>query len=589
MFNADKLTIDGTISSKKLIIPFFQRNYVWEEELWEKYWETMVSASNAEPGSVSFLGSIVLKQEKTPSSATIGDVRFVIDGQQRLITTFLFFKAVCTVHETREMKNFYVSKFYNTSSTGEQEIRLCPCQDDEEAFNEIIKNNDNKKFSKQTQKNQLYKCYEYFCDKAKNGEKINLDNCIKNSCFVVIDLDDDDDAQQIFNTINDIGLPLTTAQLLKNFLFKGREQKREHDNYWAKTFEGEKRGFWDYQITSGRERRTNIDVFLQAFFNLYNGESTNKKSANKNDKKLDNLYARYKNLPLTENTDRENFLKNLKDYGDLYYKYINPNCIKQEYGKTTDKNQSIEDKSIDKINLIIFSLNTTTIIPYVLFILKNIKSKEEQGKMLLLVESYVMRRFICNWTTKNYNNIFATLHSKDKSNNYDSLRNWMKNKMNTNEETSEFPSNKHVESSFQNAHIKNKNARVVLYFIEMYLHDKEKNNGRSVLLNYLRAIKDYSIEHIMPKEWAKNWKSLPDGFEAWQREEKIKTLGNLILLTKKLNSELSNSGWNKKKKALIQYSGGVKTFEVKERWSEKEIEERTKFLTKKAMEIWSEP
>ena len=589
MFNAGTLTIDGTISGKKLIIPFFQRNYVWEEELWEKYWETMISASNAEPGSVSFLGSIVLKQEKTPSSAGIGDVRFVIDGQQRLITTFLFFKAICAVRETNVMENFYVNKFYNTSSTGEREIRLCPCQDDEEAFNQIVKSKDNLKFSEKIQKNQLHKCYEYFCGQARNGEKINLDNCIKNSCFVVIDLNEDDDAQQIFNTINAIGQPLTTAQLLKNFLFKGREQKKEHDDYWAKTFEGEKRDFWDYQITSGRERRTNIDVFLQAFFNLYNEKSMEKKSANKDYTKLDNLYARYKNYLLKEDTDREKFLENLKDYGDLYYKYINPNCIAQKHGKVVDNDKAVENKAIEKINLIIFSLNTTTIIPYVLFILKNIKSKEKQEKMLLLVESYVMRRFICNWTTKNYNNTFATLHNKSKSNDYDSLRDWMKNKMNTNEETSEFPSNKHVESSFQNAHIKNKNARVILYFIEMYLHDKEKNNDRSVLLNYLRAIKDYSIEHIMPKEWTKNWKPLPDGLESWQRDEKIKTLGNLILLTRKLNSELSNSGWNKKKKILTQHSQGVKTFEVKERWSEKEIEERTKFLTKKAMEIWSEP
>ena len=577
MFDANRLAIMDTIGNKKLIIPFFQRNYVWKEELWEKYWDSMEKSSNAEANSGCFLGSIILKQKYTSSGEREGNVRSVIDGQQRLITTFLFFKAVCTVYGEEAQEKFYISNFYKTYAKGEREILLDTCDDDKEAFDEIIESTRDTKFNKKTEKSKVYECYKYFCDRSEKETAMDLDNCIEKSYFVVIDLDNEDDAQQIFNTINDIGEPLTTAQLLKNHLFQGQEQKDEHDFYWKETFEGEKRDFWDFKLTAGRERRTNIDVFLQAFFNLYNDESAKGRY-----EKLNDLYARYKNF--LKGINRKQFLENLRDYGNIYRTHINPNCvIQQRDNKST---------AMDRINLIIFSLNTTTIIPYVLFVLKNIEDKKEQEKMLSLVESYVMRRFVCNWTTKNYNNIFSTL--KDKANNYTSLKDWMQLHVNTNEETNEFPSDKHVISSFQNARIKNKNARVILYFIEMHLHEKENKNqnDKDVLIkkNYpLRAIKDYSIEHIMPVQWDKNWKDLPDGFEIWQRNEKIKTLGNLILLTMPLNAELSNSGWNIKKKKLELHSGGVKTFSIREKWSEIEIEERTEFLIEKSIEIWTNP
>ena len=59
----------------------------------------------------------------------------------------------------------------------------------------------------------------------------------------------------------------------------------------------------------------------------------------------------------------------------------------------------------------------------------------------------------------------------------------------------------------------------------------------------------YAIEHIMPRSWQANW-PLPKGINELERDRAVHTLGNLTLLTSKLNSKVSNSAWTEKKKHI---------------------------------------
>ena len=80
------------ISSRILEVPFFQRSYVWQEAQWSRFLEDMeyVSAGN-EP---YFMGSLILKQQATDSASRIGDIRLVVDGQQRLTTLSILMKVL---------------------------------------------------------------------------------------------------------------------------------------------------------------------------------------------------------------------------------------------------------------------------------------------------------------------------------------------------------------------------------------------------------------------------------------------------------------------------------------------------------------
>ena len=92
---------------------------------------------------------------------------------------------------------------------------------------------------------------------------------------VVIDLDDNDDAQVIFETLNALGTPLLPADLIKNFLFQSAELKSEnlealYEKYWN-PFDRDS-AFWREEVRQGRLNRPRIDLFLQHYLTLMKGD-----------------------------------------------------------------------------------------------------------------------------------------------------------------------------------------------------------------------------------------------------------------------------------------------------------------------------
>ncbi len=69
--------------------------------------------------------------------------------------------------------------------------------------------------------------------------------------------------------------------------------------------------------------------------------------------------------------------------------------------------------------------------------------------------------------------------------------------------------------------------------------------GGKVGLSNERVVRGkFAIEHVMPRKWQVHW-ALPEGSRAeGEREALLHTLGNLTLLTSRLNSKVSNGPWN---------------------------------------------
>ena len=88
---AGKRTINDIFNGNRVLeIPFFQRSYVWGEPQWERLIEDMETVSST--NKPYFLGSVILKQQQTPTGGNVGDKRTLIDGQQRLTTLNIMFK-----------------------------------------------------------------------------------------------------------------------------------------------------------------------------------------------------------------------------------------------------------------------------------------------------------------------------------------------------------------------------------------------------------------------------------------------------------------------------------------------------------------
>src|ERR1700690_848715 len=89
-----------------LIIPFFQRSYVWDEENWERLLADLQAVAAAK--RPYFLGSVILKQKPTGSGPNAGGTRIVIDGQQRPTALLLFFKVL---YQARKKNDFGTTFF----------------------------------------------------------------------------------------------------------------------------------------------------------------------------------------------------------------------------------------------------------------------------------------------------------------------------------------------------------------------------------------------------------------------------------------------------------------------------------------------
>ena len=67
-------------------------------------------------------------------------------------------------------------------------------------------------------------------------------------------LSKEDDVQQIFDTINSLGIKLTTGELLKNYLFASKKVEPYYNPYWETVFEEDEDDvkFWNDNKTAGR-------------------------------------------------------------------------------------------------------------------------------------------------------------------------------------------------------------------------------------------------------------------------------------------------------------------------------------------------
>ncbi|MGR3302685.1 MAG: DUF262 domain-containing protein [Candidatus Scalindua sp.] len=564
---AGKRTINDIFNGNRILeIPFFQRSYVWGEEQWERLLEDMeLVAQNNKP---YFLGSVILKQQITDTERTVGDIRTIVDGQQRLTTLNIFFKVLC-------LRNKINSSFDRVFRLINNDIALEHNHNDIEDFNQIVSLDEEIDIDEES---NIIKAYNYFRDNIIL-EKFDFHKILSKIMFVVIDLGAEEDEQQIFDTINSLGVRLTTAELLKNYFF-GRNDIKSYEVNWKDIFEKdtETKSFWDREITAGRMKRNNIDLFFHSFLQIKLQDQILKVKAEdkKNFSKVESLFDSYKEFINKYSILKNDLIQEIKKYAILYKENIDFDVIDREL---------TDEYGIERINAIIFGLDNTTVIPYVLYVLQNV-DQSEQKDIFMYLESYIMRRIVMHASNKNYNRLFSEELISNESLTKTKLKELIEEKS---DKVNYMPSNTELETGFNESKLTNKHSSGVLYLIESSI--RNKNVHSTALLGLNR----YSLEHIMPKKWENHWDAVNTEEERSNRNRKLLTLGNLTIITSSLNTSIRDANWDTKKegkkdkKGLNQYAAGIDTFSeflARREWNEKVITERAEFLFDKAKSVW---
>lgn len=559
--NKSRIT-DVFSGNRQYVIPFFQRAYVWWEEQWERLLIDMEHVS--EVHRQYFLGSIILKQQKTSSNAHIGDVRTIIDGQQRLTTLMIFFKVYLLL---TKQSNLFDRNFVLFDGS----LAIRHSHNDIRDFERIMKL---ESLEDLEGSGRLICAYDYYRKNIK-VEKLDYYAIVNNVLLVSIDLNNDEDEQQIFDTINSLGVRLTTGELLKNY-FYDCDDLDFFNSTWKHVFEKDEKckGYWETDITTGRLKRNNLEAFLNAYLqikiqdpNLCLSASTKKIF-----RKTDSLFNNYKTLILDCKLDKRAMVEELIEYAKVYKENFELDIAEQRLSNTA---------GMSRMNYLIFVLDGTTLIPYVLYLLFNVADYRERNAMFEYLENYIMRRIICKTSNNNYTDLFTEHLIGRNINNVASLKEYIENK--NSELALSMPHNGRVLNAFLETDFTNKRALGVLYLMESKM--RKDSHHSTQLLPY----SSYSLEHLMPSKWRRNWE-LPSGVDEDERNRAIKCIGNMAMITQPLNAAIKNACWLEKKyKGLLKYASdletlhGVLSLDV---WDENQIRNRAKYLAGKANEVW---
>jgi len=566
--DAGKRTINDIFNGNRILeIPFFQRAYVWSDEQWERLLEDMehVSQSN----KPYFLGSVILKQQPTNTGNKVGDKRTLIDGQQRLTTLSIFFKVL----SLKTGDDYEFNRMFKLRDL----IAIQHNHNDIDAYETVMNLKELKDLSAN---DNITNAYNYFKNNL-DTDKLNINNILAKILFVGIDLDENEDEQQIFDTINSLGVKLTTAELLKNYFFN-RDEISTYDTYWKNVFEkdDETKSYWDREITTGRLKRAFIDLFFFSYLQIkIQDKNLNVKTEDKIEfSKVEQLFESYKSFIKNYlNNDKKSILAEIKDYALLFQENFDYDIIESEL---------TEVSGIERINAIIFGLDTSTLIPYVLYVLKNVANDNDRNQLFDFIETYIMRRMVVHANTKNYNQLFTDRLINNQILSKEQFVEFLEGQA---DKVNFLPTDEELKEGFDKQVLTNKQAAGILYFIESKIRNRVKQSTQ------LLGINKYSLEHLMPKKWENNWGKLSNQDDKTRRNRKLLTLGNLTIITQSLNASLRDANWTVKRKGkgdkhgLNTYSAGLETISqylTLDEWNEQTIEERAEFLNEKAKEVW---
>jgi len=293
--------------------------------------------------------------------------------------------------------------------------------------------------------------------------------------------------------------------------------------------------------------------------------------------KVDSLFESYKRFIKDYNLDKKDILEEIKEYAILFRENFDYDIVSKEL---------TNEYGIERINAIIFGLDTSTLIPYVLFILKKVEDKYEQNMLFQIIESYIMRRMITHATTKNYNQLFTDSLISNEVLTYNKFNKYIDGKS---DKVNYMPTDDQIKVAINNSVLVNKQSAGIIYFIESMIRNRSRQATQ------LLGISKYSLEHLMPKKWENYWGTIENKDERDIRNRKLLTLGNLAIITQSLNASIRDSSWEIKKNGkkdkygLSHFSGGIETLASYldiDVWNEEEIVKRANFLFEKATEIW---
>jgi hypothetical protein len=592
---------------QRLMVPLFQRPYIWSlEQQWLPLWKdlTRVAERQLRDGTLRqphFLGAVVLQQAQNK----IGSLqeRVIIDGQQRLTTLQLLLDAL-----QRECRRVGADRSARKLRTliendeaywdrPEDRFKVWPTNRDRAAFDSVMSADDALDHSQLAEPtSRIVEAHEFFTEKAKTWLAANgpedairrgeaIERCVRDMLqLVVIELDQDENAQEIFETLNARATPLTAADLIKNFIFQrllddSVDVEAVYEGMWRE-FES---GFWETMVQTGRINYPRSALFLNQWLIAKTGDEIVARE----------LFARFKSYAL-------------EDSGSPMFSIVEQIDRASNIYREAVEKAANPAGDLTRVQLFVYRttvMESEVVKPLLLWLLDSELPevpKLQVDKSLGVLESWLVRRMLVRATSQSYTQVvselIAELNKSDRSAPGDVLEQWFRNQHGDNRYwPDDDEMRREVSSLLAYRRLRSGRLRMVLEAIEDHL--RGFGNPETAGMSEQRVTRGtFAVEHVMPRKWDKHW-PVADGQEATEsRDRNIHLLGNLTLLTAKLNSSVSNGPWqgkNSKRDGIEKHSVLHLNRELLQlagdNWTEAKIVDRTGQLVDAIVKIWPVP
>jgi len=548
-------------SSKRFIIPVYQRNYDWQIEQCKQLYDDLVKLSKSSSKS-HFFGSIVSAQDNT-----IGMQEYlIIDGQQRLTTVSLLLLAMYNLLSTgvvsankpklqdKILEEYLIDKY----EPDDTKMKLKPIKEDSTAFSNLLSDTAN-----HIKASNITINYNYYYNRVQQRE-LSADEIFDTFCrlqIINIFLGSDDNPQLIFESLNSTGMDLSEGDKIRNYILMGitptKVQEKYYEKYWNKI-----------------EKCTNFDVssFVRDYLSV-------KLQSTPTMKKVYIVFKRF--IEQKPFSDKEELLIDLLKYARRYEQLL---MAKSDTPAVND--------CIDRMN----RLESTITRPFFMEVLRHAESSEgkvasinsvELLEIFQVIESYLFRRQICEIPTNALNKIFVALNSEitrldGTAENYPEK---LKYSLRKRTASGIYPD----DDMFADA-LSNKQVYLMRSKNKQYLMERFENWGTKEMKDVWQLLDNgiYSIEHIMPQTLQNEWKeSLGEDYESIH-DKWVHRLANLTLTA--YNSKYSNSPFLKKRDNPDGFAySGIRMNQLiakYDKWTLEELADRNEKLIDKAISIW---
>lgn len=612
MLHAEPTTVSLAFPSRKqYAIPSYQRNYVWTREgQWEPLWDDLraltrqvLAEGQARP---HFLGTIITKHIGTQGFI---DRWWVVDGQQRLTTLQILIAAARSAfneHGLTQCVAVLTDPLVNPPAVVREQpdkYKIEHKSSDYKGFSSIVEAGLAGSVVPDEEKLRLHECFDYFRaavtdwfigvpEDAREDHALVLTQAILDRLQVVdIRLDGQENSHAIFEALNARGEPLTEWEKTKNYLLSIAVRNDDPDGDRTYTEHLEQYDidpYWDQTVSGTRFRGKRIDLFLSFFAQIELPKRRQEVSGDSGLHTLprERLYRefRYIGEHVYRRHDEElrGLLRRLNRYATIFRQ------IDRMDSETFSEYARLVMHRRDRLTL-------SSLIPVFMVLVDRLGYGEGLDQALGIVDSYLMRRVALKATYSGFDDVaFGYVQVVRDAPAPEDICAVLIEQLEKAPWASRWPSDDEVVLHLRKADMYNGisgiRKQLLLRGVAAKMHEERQQH----LAMPFQPKEALTIEHVAPQNWKRHWKDdlgFGDSDEDRQRlNQLVHRIGNLTLVTRELNSKISDRPWDHKanllradnlemnRRLLDDMEGGT--------WNEGEIDRRSQIVADYVNEIW---